>query len=141
MRDKALGVYIHDPSIVPDPPGDGLNGPVIGSNNPYTTPGGTFAPQMIERFITVSGSTLKIYYLLSTWNPYTEVKMRSEFTIGGSGPVISLVANAEGESPMIAPNTWVEIKGSNLAPAGDARIWQGSDFVKTRCRRNWTPLA
>jgi uncharacterized protein (TIGR03437 family) len=40
-----------------------------------------------------------------------------------------LVANAEGESPTIAPNTWVEIKGSNLAPAGDSRIWQGSDFV------------
>jgi len=44
-------------------------------------------------------------------------------------PVITLVANAEGESPTIAPNTWVEIKGSNLAPAGDSRIWQGSDFV------------
>jgi uncharacterized protein (TIGR03437 family) len=44
-------------------------------------------------------------------------------------PVISKVANAEGESPAIAPNTWVEIKGSNLAPAGDSRIWRGSDFV------------
>ena len=31
-------------------------------------------------------------------------------------PVISLVANAEGGAPAIAPNTWVEIKGSNLAP-------------------------
>ena len=29
---------------------------------------------------------------------------------------------------MIAPNTWVEIKGTNLAPAGASRIWQGSDF-------------
>jgi uncharacterized protein (TIGR03437 family) len=46
-----------------------------------------------------------------------------------STPIISLVANAEGESPTIAPNTWVEIKGSNLAPAGDARIWTDSDFV------------
>jgi uncharacterized protein (TIGR03437 family) len=44
-------------------------------------------------------------------------------------PAITLVANAEGESPTIAPNTWVEIKGSNLAAPGDARIWQGSDFV------------
>ena len=44
------------------------------------------------------------------------------------GPSISLVANAEGEVPLIAPNTWVEIKGSNLAPAGDTRIWLGSDF-------------
>ena len=33
-------------------------------------------------------------------------------------PGISLVANAEGEAPTIAPNTWVEIKGSNLAPVG-----------------------
>ena len=44
-------------------------------------------------------------------------------------PAISLVANAEGEVPAIAPNTWVEIKGSNLAAPGDSRIWQGSDFV------------
>jgi uncharacterized protein (TIGR03437 family) len=47
-------------------------------------------------------------------------------------PAISLVANAEGENRMIAPNTWVEIKGSDLAPGGDARIWQGSDFVKSQ---------
>jgi uncharacterized protein (TIGR03437 family) len=46
-----------------------------------------------------------------------------------SSPTIALVANAEGESPTIAPNTWVEVKGSNLAPAGDSRIWQTADFV------------
>jgi uncharacterized protein (TIGR03437 family) len=44
-------------------------------------------------------------------------------------PTITEVANAEGEAPTIAPNTWVLIKGSNLAKAGDSRIWQGSDFV------------
>ncbi len=44
-------------------------------------------------------------------------------------PTIGFVANAEGESPTIAPNTWVEIKGSNLAPVGDSRIWQTSDFI------------
>lgn len=46
-----------------------------------------------------------------------------------AAPAISLVANAEGESPAIAPNSWVEIKGSNLAQPGDARVWQASDFV------------
>ncbi len=46
-----------------------------------------------------------------------------------SGPVIAEVANAEGEVPTVAPNTWVEIKGANLAPPGDARIWQESDFT------------
>ncbi|HEY4361077.1 MAG TPA: hypothetical protein VGN17_08915 [Bryobacteraceae bacterium] len=44
-------------------------------------------------------------------------------------PLISLVANAEGEGTTIAPNTWVEIKGSRLAPAGDSRVWQASDFI------------
>ncbi|HXP86112.1 MAG TPA: IPT/TIG domain-containing protein [Bryobacteraceae bacterium] len=48
------------------------------------------------------------------------------------GPQVSLVANAEGESPTIAPNTWVEVKGVDLAPAGDSRIWQGSDFVNNQ---------
>ena len=43
-------------------------------------------------------------------------------------PSITLVANAEGEAHLIAPNTWVEIKGGNLAAPGDARTWQGSDF-------------
>jgi uncharacterized protein (TIGR03437 family) len=47
-----------------------------------------------------------------------------------SSPTVTVVANAEGDGPTIAPNTWVEIKGSGLGPAGDTRIWQGSDFVK-----------
>jgi hypothetical protein len=35
---------------------------------------------MIERFTRVSGSTLSIYYALSTWNPYTIVLMQADFT-------------------------------------------------------------
>jgi hypothetical protein len=54
---------------------------VIGFNDPYTTPGGDFAPIMIERFTRITNSTLFIYYTMSTWNPYTVVKMRSAFTI------------------------------------------------------------
>jgi uncharacterized protein (TIGR03437 family) len=45
----------------------------------------------------------------------------------GTGPEVFEVANAEGESPLIAPNTWLEIKGFNLAP--DTRIWQTADFA------------
>ena len=47
-------------------------------------------------------------------------------------PAVTLVANAEGGAATIAPNTWVEIKGSNLAPAGDTRIWQSPDFVNNQ---------
>src|SRR3984957_15916867 len=42
-------------------------------------------------------------------------------------PTITLVANAEGGVATIAPNTWVEIKGSNLGPTGDTRTWGNSD--------------
>ena len=49
-----------------------------------------------------------------------------------TAPVILLVANAFGENTTIAPNTWVEIKGTNLATPGDVRTWQGSDFVNNQ---------
>jgi uncharacterized protein (TIGR03437 family) len=44
-------------------------------------------------------------------------------------PVITNVVNAEGGSTTIAPNTWMEIDGTNLAPSGDIRIWQNADFA------------
>jgi uncharacterized protein (TIGR03437 family) len=59
--------------------------------------------------------------------------------IGFPEPTITLVANAEGEAPTIAPNTWVEIKGTGLAPAGYSSpacapgyCWQNSDFVNSQ---------
>jgi hypothetical protein len=61
-------------------------------------------------------------------NPITALPA-STCSKSAPAPTITLVANAEGETPSIAPNTWVEIKGSNLAAPGDSRIWQGSDFV------------
>jgi len=80
-RDPGVGSFIHDPTVVPNPPGDGLNGPTIGGNDPNTTPGAGYAPYLIERFTRVKGNTLSIYYTFSTWNPYTIVEMRSEFAI------------------------------------------------------------
>jgi hypothetical protein len=77
-RDPGLGVFVHNPNAVPT---DGLVGPTIGDNDPVTTPGATYAPSIIERFTRVTGNTLRIYWLMSTWNPYTVVKMRSELTI------------------------------------------------------------
>jgi uncharacterized protein (TIGR03437 family) len=51
-------------------------------------------------------------------------------------PTITLVANAESQAAVIASNTWVEIKGSGLAPAGDTRIWAASDFVNGQMPTN-----
>ncbi len=45
-------------------------------------------------------------------------------------PAVTLVATAEAQNLTIAPNTWIEIKGTNLAP--DTRIWQGTDFVNNQ---------
>jgi uncharacterized protein (TIGR03437 family) len=47
----------------------------------------------------------------------------------GGAPQLRSVENAEGGAPAMAPNTWIEIDGSGLAPAGDTRTWQASDFV------------
>ena len=77
-RDNGLGIFIYDPSTTNDL---ALAGPVIGNIDPITTPGGDFAPIMIERFTRITNSSLFIYYTLSTWNPYTVVKMRSQFAI------------------------------------------------------------
>jgi hypothetical protein len=78
-RDCGLGVFIHNAST--NVPNDGLDGPVIGQNDPTNTAGGDFAPILIERFTRITNSSLFIYYTLSTWNPYTVVKMRSRLTI------------------------------------------------------------
>ncbi len=49
---------------------------------------------MVERFTRITKSTLFIYYTMSTWNPYTVVKMRSAFTI----------------TPVIDPDSLVKLK-------------------------------
>lgn len=146
-RDKGLGNFIfyyyatangNDcPAAMPAgvtsaPNSAGPSGPTIGDqmkNDPTTTRGGAYAPALVERFTVISGSTLKLFYMFSTWNPYAVVMMESDFNIA-TGPVIQQVANAEGESPTIAPNTWIEIKGVNLAP--DTRTWQASDFTSNQ---------
>ena len=76
LRDGAIGTFIHNPHA--DPP-DGLAGPVIGKGqaNPQAVHGGAYAPYVIERWTKVRGSELSIYYVLSTWNPYVVVLMKS----------------------------------------------------------------
>jgi uncharacterized protein (TIGR03437 family) len=60
---------------------------------------------------------------------YAQMAAYIDLSLFNTTPAIRLVANAEGEGPTIAPNTWVEIKGTSLAPVGDSRIWQGADFL------------
>ena len=71
---------------------------------------------------------IEVFHDNATAFPGAILTAHSELT----APAISLVANAEGESPSIAPNTWVEIKGAGLSLTGDSRIWAGSDFVNNK---------
>lgn len=79
-RDGAVGKFIHNPQAVPD---DGLAGPVIGKGqaNPGAVHGGAYAPYVIERWTKATGPELYIYYVLSTWNPYVVVLMKSQLHI------------------------------------------------------------
>jgi hypothetical protein len=79
FRDLGYGVFMFNPTNIPTGPAGPTADPA--KNSPTTTPGVVYAPNLIEPFITVSNSTLYIYYLMSTWNPYTVVKMRSAFDI------------------------------------------------------------
>jgi len=78
-RDNALGNFVYDTR--PNSNDLSLAGPVIGTNNPVTTPGGGYAPYQIARFTQMTSNTLTLFYTLSTWNPYTVVLMESRFTI------------------------------------------------------------
>jgi hypothetical protein len=92
-RDKALGnymfYYFSNPSDNSCPTvanSTGPAGPTIGDqsttgNYPFTTRGDPYAAEMIERFVEVDGDTLKLFYIMSTWNPYAVVLMESDFKI------------------------------------------------------------
>ena len=52
--------------------------------------------------------------------------------VASPAPETAIAANAASEQRVIAPNTWVELKGQNLARTGDSRIWGAADFVNGR---------
>jgi uncharacterized protein DUF4185 len=80
VRDRAMGTFIHDPTVRPN---DGLAGPVIGKRQakPNSVPGGVYAPYVVERWTTVQGSSLFIYFVMSTWNPYVVDLMTTRFSV------------------------------------------------------------
>jgi hypothetical protein len=75
--------FIHRVGAMPD---DGLAGPVIGQGqrNPKAVQGGAYAPYVVERWTKLAGSELNLYYVLSTWNPYVVVLMKSRLQVDQS---------------------------------------------------------
>ena len=80
LRDPGIGKFIHNPRG--NPP-DRLIGPVIGPAvfNPAGTPGSAYAPYIVERWTKVANDELTIYYVISTWNPYVVVLMKSRLRV------------------------------------------------------------
>jgi hypothetical protein len=76
VTDGGRGVFIHEPNK-----DDGLAGPVASLQDPRAIPGSQYGAYLIERFARVDGDELSLDYLMSTWNPYTVVRMRSRFAI------------------------------------------------------------
>jgi uncharacterized protein (TIGR03437 family) len=133
-----LGVGYAAPGVVVNPVTNQIFAPSVG-------------PDSICRLTVIDGSTNSITTIeigmgdsagVIAVNPATDniyVSNSSQNTVavinGGASataPMTSTVANAESQSPTIAPNTWVEIKGTHLAPANDSRTWQASDFVNNQ---------
>ena len=59
---------------------------MIGTADPFgeiafSTDGAVFAPQIIGRFSGSQNGNLRLQYNISTWNPYTVVRMETNFTI------------------------------------------------------------
>ncbi len=77
---------------------------------------------------TYTGSiSLEISSVPETKDPLT---VSVTLVVGAAAPIITKVVNAFGDNPTISPNTWVVIKGMNLAPK--ERVWLDSDFVNNR---------
>ena len=72
--------FVHDPKRRPP---DGLAGPMIGKHkdDPQPAPGTLYAPFVVERWTQVEPHALRIYYTVSTWNPYVVDLVRSDFDV------------------------------------------------------------
>jgi uncharacterized protein (TIGR03437 family) len=67
--------------------------------------------------------------LSNTANPVTILVM---LTVATPDDVLITGVNSSSGGPVIAPNTWIEIRGVNLAPPNVARTWTSTDFAGGR---------
>ena len=120
---------------VPQPSAVNTNLGTRGADYGYTQ--GTLLGGRGYLHVTVAPTGVTVQYV-ETWLPseqranQTNRMVADSYTLAAvtaaQPPVISSVGNAAGGSA-IAPNSWVEIKGSNLSAATAPRVWQASDFI------------
>jgi len=99
-----------------------------GSSGNTSTPVGTNSPSYMTPILTAPAS-----YWVRVSSPYGSVdSATATLILTAGGPVITQVLTVANHSSTIAPNTWIEIHGNNLAPPNDTRLWQTSDFVNAQ---------
>jgi hypothetical protein len=78
-RDKGYGHFLHV-SAKFEKKRDGLSDPKRDDEW-----GGEYGPYVMARFTSGSGGRCRIYYTMSTWNPYQVVVMRTDLRLGAGG--------------------------------------------------------
>ena len=54
----------------------------IGDPNRVDQPGGEYGPFIMDRFTDCVGDRSRLYYTMSTWNPYQVMEMQSDLRLG-----------------------------------------------------------
>ena len=76
-RDNGYGHFMHISTKV-KPSGDGLSDPGREQEG-----GGEYGPYVMSRFTSGADGQCRIYYTMSTWNPYQVVVMQTDLKLGG----------------------------------------------------------
>jgi len=74
-RDNAFGQFMH----VAD--GTGPNADRLSDANRENVTGGAYGPYLMSRYTTGEAGSCRIYYTMSTWNPYQVVIMQSDLRL------------------------------------------------------------
>lgn len=105
-----------------------MRGPLIDqTKNPCPVPGEAFAPLIIERFTTVTNNTLRLYYTMGSFNPYTVLKMCSQFTVT---PQLAIAPYNANHVQLTWPTNWNPILEETKV-FGDPNLWKTSSVSAT----------
>lgn len=124
-RDAAGNIYVTDAgnNVLRILLTDGTIQTVAGNGRAgFAGDGGPATSAELDSLRQVAVGTFGEVYIADSFNNRIRKLTPTTITLGET-------TNAAGNIEVLAANTWITIKGTNLAPAGDTRSWQLSDFV------------
>lgn len=124
-RDAAGNIYVTDAgnNVLRALLTDGAIRTVAGNGAAgFAGDGGPATSAELNSLRQVAVGTFGEVYIADSFNNRIRKLTPTTVTVGET-------TNAAGNIEVLAANTWITVKGTNLAPAGDTRSWQTSDFV------------